>query len=57
MSLKDESKMKKYSDFIKWLMDCPIPFEVEDITGFADDSVVFFTSEHTDKHKDNEDKE
>ena len=52
MSLKDESKMKKHSDFIKWLKDCPIPFVVEDITGFKDTSVVFLTSEHTDKHED-----
>ena len=46
--------MKKYSDFIKWLSTCPVPYEVDDLTGFDDDSIVFFTSENTDKHKDNE---
>ena len=45
--------MKKYSDFIKWLMDCPIPYEVDDLKGFDDDSIVFFTSKHTDKHQEN----
>ena len=46
--------MTKYSDFIKWLSTCPVPYEVDDLTGFDDDSIVFFTSKNTDKHKDNE---
>ncbi len=46
--------MKKYSDFIKWLSTCPVPYEVDDLTGFDDDSIVFLTSENTDKHEDNE---
>ena len=46
--------MKKYSDFIEWLSTCPVPYEVDDLTGFDDDSIVFFTSENTDKHEDDE---
>jgi len=46
--------MTKYSDFIKWLSTCPVPYEIEDLTGFDDDSIVFFTSENTDKNKDEE---
>ena len=43
--------MKKYSDFIKWLSTCPVRYEVDDLKGFDDDSIVFFTSESTDKHE------
>ena len=49
--------MTKYSDFIKWLSTCPIPYEVDDLKGFDDDSIVFFTSKHTDKHKDEKNEE
>ena len=43
--------MKKYDDFRKWLMTCPIPYEQEDINFFDDDSIVFLTSKNTDKDK------
>jgi hypothetical protein len=51
---KDNMTKNKYSDFMKWLSTCPVPYEVDDLTGFNDDSIVFFTSENTDKHEDNE---
>ena len=46
--------MKKYSDFIKWLNTCPVPYVVDDLKDFDDDSIAFLTSENTDKHKDDE---
>ena len=46
--------MIKYDDFIKWLNTCPIPYEEEEILDFDDDSIFFYTSKNTDKHKDNE---
>ena len=43
--------LKKYSDFVKWLSTCPVRYEVDDLKGFDDDSIVFLTSESTDKHE------
>ena len=52
--LTRKDKMKKYSDFIKWLNTCPVPYVVDDLKDFDDDSIAFLTSENTDKHKDDE---
>ena len=46
--------MIKYSDFIKWLNTSPVPYVVDDLKDFDDDSIAFLTSENTDKHKDDE---
>ena len=37
-------KKNSYDQFREWLMSCPVKYEQDDLIGFDDDSIVFFTS-------------
>tara|TARA_R100000234_G_scaffold49307_1_gene29570 strand:+ start:240 stop:410 length:171 start_codon:yes stop_codon:yes gene_type:complete len=51
--VKTKKKLIKYDEFRKWLMTCPVPYYVEELLDFDDDSICFYTKNHTDKFKDN----